>query len=271
MQIIKEYINTLQFNQKFWKTFMIDALFFILFLAALFWLVNSIEAKGQELNNILPSNDLTASPEQLLPVMKELKYFLLYSIFTGALILLLSFFAYSFSRALIYDEISEKKQAKKTFWKWSRLNLALLLLLLIYSVVALLILFLLSFFFDPIQNPAVKVFLNNLITATLQLFFILFLFCTYNYFVYNLKVWNSVKQALQFIKNRKFVKMFLFSLITVAIIYFIRWGLREIFLNKISIAYPWAETLTDLIFILLLFSWLRLLFKYQDGPAQTHQ
>ena len=264
MQIIKQYIDTLLFNQKFWKTLAIDALFFALFLAALIWLGSSIEAKGQELKNILPGQE-TASPEQLLPVVKELKYFLLYSIFIGALVLLISFFAYSYSRMLIYYELFAKKQAKKTFWKWSGLNLILLLLLLAYSAASLLILFILSFFFDPIQNPAVKAILNNLITAVLQLFFILFLFSAYNYFTLNPKIGVSIKQAFQLFKNKKFTKIFIFSLITVAIIYFIRWGLREIILDKISIVYTWAETLTDLIFVLLLFSWLRLLLlKYHE-------
>ena len=265
MKVINEYFNSFKFNQKFWKTFAIDTLFFILFLGVLFWLGNSIEAKGQELSNILPAG-AASSPEQLLPVMKQLKSFLLYSIFISGFLLTILFFAYSYSRAVIWDKLWDKKQAKNTFWKWSKLNLALLLLLSVYSAVALLILFIFSLFFNFVNNPNITLFLNNLIAAILQLFFILFLFITYNHFVSDLKVWNSIKLSFISIKSKKFVKTFSFTLITVALIYAVRWALRKLILTKISIVYPWAETLTDLIFVLLLFSWLRLLLlKYEHG------
>ena len=269
MDIIKEYFSSFKFNQKFWKTFAIDTLFFILFLGVLFWLGNSIEAKGQELSNILPDPSTAASPEQLLPVMEQLKSFLLYSIFISGFLLTILFFAYSYSRALIWDELLDKKQAKNTMWKWSKLNLALLLLLLVYSAIVLLVLFVFGLFFNSINNPNITIFLNNLIAAILQLFFILFLFVTYNNFVSNLKVWNSIKLSFISIKSKKFAKVFSFALITVALIYAIRWSLRKLVLTKISIVYPWAETATDLIFVLLLFSWLRIvLLKYGYGHNQ---
>jgi hypothetical protein len=270
---LKNYFKSFSFKRKFWEIFAIDfvTISIIYFFFALFanYLNKNmaILTSGQtpeQLQALLSS----ASPEQLLPFLTQLKSFMLTFLLGIAFLLIISLFLFSFSRALIWNKLHHRKLTKKTYWRWNGLNLALLfplfLLLLIVVIVKLIfnIIFSKIFVLFPsfaVTHPQfmqiIQLILHNTVNFFLALLLLVVIFFTYYLFTDKYKVWLSIGESFNFVKVKwsRIWRMLLLSLSTAIILTLIILPLR-----KLLLPYQFTYFIINVCISLFYLAWLRI-------------
>ncbi len=243
---LKSYLDSFRFKKVFGEILLIDLICFgiitTLFTITLNFFQNkfSVLTGGktpEQVQQLLTS----ASPEQLLPFLSQLKFYLIIFLISITLLSLLAFFSYSFSQSLIWHKLLAKKPFRH--WRWNLLNLALIIPILLYSLAALIIKFLSGYLFKKIVtlNPAfylqnsgyldaVLTLLNGMVTFLLVLLGLIIILLTYFSFTEKNKVWISIGEGFHLFKLhwKKLWKLLLLTALTAIIITLILIPIKKI-------------------------------------------
>ena len=270
---IKNYLKSFNFKRKFWEIFAIDfvtisVIYFFSMLFANYLNKNiAILTSGQtpeQLQTLLS----TASPEELLPFLTQLKSFMLIFLLGLAFILIMSLFLFSFSRALIWNKLHHKKLTKKTYWRWNILNLTLLFPLFLLLLVAIIVKLIFNFIFSKlitlsptfaVTHPQfmqiIQLILHNTVNFFLVLLLLVVIFFAYYIFADKYKVWFSIGDAFSMVKSKwsRIWRMLLLALFTAVILTLILLPIR-----KLLLPYQFTYFIINVIISLIYLSWLRI-------------
>ena len=260
-----EYLDSFKFGKRYFTTLLIDG-GFVLLIAGLFFSFSSlVSAKSQGIlqgkaPEQLQQYLLSASPEQLQSVYGSLQAFLFTSIGGIIILSLATLFLCSLARALIWNLLIKKKLTKQTYWRWNLLNLALIIPLVGFLVGYVVVKFVLVLIVGFItSNPAPGEIIAMLINIVFIVFVLNFFFLTYYGFVRRYKVWESIGQGFEELKNKfgSLYKMMSLQVITVIIIsvaisLILKYG-GKLFLLPAS-----TGSVVNVVMSLLIVAWIRI-------------
>lgn len=269
---LQHYLDSFKVKKVFWATFIIDLIFFgavgLAFSKFGQYLQNrSLELMAGRTPQQLQQLIATA-PEQALPFLEGLKSFLLISVSSIMLLVLLTFLLISLEQAFIWNMLHQKKLTSKTYWRWNLLHLSLIIPILIYGLGAGIVKLVTSAIFRFIGNlsptlylqnaaliEAIILILNNAVKFILVLFALLLLFLIYSTFTEKYKVWNSIGEGLSKLKPQwpQWWRMILLMAATAVIV-----TLIVIPLQKALFLYPFAESVINFMVSFLFLNWMRL-------------
>ncbi len=219
---LQHFMDSFTLKKDFLYFFLADLITFSLIFISFSWFAAYLQRKSvevmqgksiEELQQLLSSS----SPEQVLPFLSGLRYFLIWAVVGIVLLAVFSFFLYSLSRAVIWNHVHHQQVTKRTYWRWNLLNLSLLIPLVLFGLV----LFIVKIFVALIVNLAFslapvffalhstfaenfKVILNGAVSFYLTLSFLVLVFMVYYAFSQQYKVWDSVGKGFSlFRKNWK--------------------------------------------------------------------
>lgn len=233
---LKTYLDSFRFKKVFGEIFLIDLIYIGLVTAAFTLMVNFFQNKFSALTGGKTPEQIqqllaSASPEQLLPFLSQLKLYLFLFLISITLLSLLAFFSYSFSQALIWHKLLAKKPFRH--WRWNLLNLALVLPIILYTIGALILKLILGYLFKRIvtinpvfylQNSSyldpILALLNGIVTFLLVLLGLIIILLTYFSFTEKNLVWVSIGDSFHLLKQRwdKLWKLLLLAALTAVII-----------------------------------------------------
>ncbi|PIZ50790.1 hypothetical protein COY27_05735 [Candidatus Woesearchaeota archaeon CG_4_10_14_0_2_um_filter_33_13] len=270
---LKNYLDSFKVKKQFWQIFLIDFIFFSVIGIVYYTFSNYLQNRSfqvlggktsAELQNLLT----TSTPEKLLPFLTELKSFLFFSLVMILIIVILSFLYFSYTRALIWNHLENKKLNKKTYWRWNLLNLSLIFPLLSYIIVATIITFITSWLFSKVITisptfyvtyqsimEGVTILLNGIVSFFLVLFFLIILFFTYKSFTQKYRIWESIGHSFQMIKQNwsKLWKFLLQAIGTALLLTLIMWPLRTLYASNF-----FFSVTINMIISLLYLAWFRI-------------
>lgn len=282
-QHFKEYINSFRQGKGWAIPGAIDAVswgIIILFFAVF---INYVETKSVEiLQGKTPEQIqvlLATAPEQVLPLMSQLKSFIYIFLGTLTVLLPLTLFLVSLAGALVWNYLCRRTLTKKTYWRWNVLNLTLLLPLFAYGLLFLIVKFLTLFLFRSAVD-AIPVFyvshstlvdgiimmLNNLINVAGGIFAVLFVFAVYYEFTHRYLVWASIGSGIHLLGKHWSIlwRKIVLIIITMGIVTALLIPVRQVLLFL-----PTVSLVVDLIVVLFILSWLRFyLFSTLHGTQQ---
>ncbi|HLD72860.1 MAG TPA: hypothetical protein VJA23_04705 [Candidatus Nanoarchaeia archaeon] len=243
---IKTYLDSFKFKKVFGEILLIDLVYFGIITALFTIILNFFQNKFSVLTGGKTPEQVqqllaTASPEQLLPFLSQLKFYLILFLIVIILLSFFAFFSYSFSQSLIWHKLLAKKPFRH--WRWNLLNLTLIIPILLYSLAALLIKFITGYLFKKIitLNPAfylqnsdyldaILTLLNGMVTFLLVLLGLIIILLTYFSFTEKNQVWISVGDSFHLLKLhwRKIWKVLLLAALTAIIITLILIPIKKI-------------------------------------------
>ena len=194
---------------RFLYVFLLDLLFYAIFVPCFLLYVFFINKKAEILGNILGTQDvasyMTAASEFELSLMTiDMKSFVLTFIIGAIIVFLIGLFAYSLSRILLWNLLAKKKFNFVKYLKFNLLNLMLLISLLIVGLIY-----------------SLLMFISRLVFAILFLFLALaviyFIFILYLEFVKTGRIFHSIGNTFKKMDKR----VYLLSLPVFLIISFI--------------------------------------------------
>lgn len=233
---LKTYLDSFRFKKVFGEILLIDLIYFgiitTLFTITLNFFQNkfSVLTGGKTLEQVQQLL-ASASPEQLLPFLSQLKFYLILFLISITLLSLLAFFSYSFSQSLIWHKLLAKKPFRH--WSWNLLNLALIIPILLYTLAALILKLISGYLFKKIVtiNPAfylqnsgyldaILILLNGIVTFLLVLLGLIIILLTYFSFTEKNQVWVSIGDSFNLLKQHwnKLWKLLLLAALTAIII-----------------------------------------------------
>ncbi len=243
---LKTYLNSFRFKKVFGEILLIDLIYFgiitLLFSITLNFFQNKFTVltggkTPEQVQQLLAS----ASPEQLLPFLSQLKFYLFLFLIVITLLSLLAFFSYSFSQSLIWHKLLAKKAFRH--WKWNLLNLALIIPILLYTLAALILKLISGYLFKKIAtiNPAfylqnsgyldaILILLNGIVTFLLVLLGLIIILLTYFSFTEKNLVWVSIGESFHLLKFhwKKLWKLLLLAALTAILITLILIPIKKI-------------------------------------------
>lgn len=270
---IKNYLDSFRMKRQFWQIFLVDLVFFGLAALAFTWFGSYLQAKSlalmggktpEQIQGILAS----ASPEQVLPFLTQLKSFLLISIGGFLLLIVLAFLFYSLSRAVVWNHLLGKKLTRETYWKWNALNLALIIPVLLYGVFYLIVKLIAGGIIKFLMtiNPAFYVqhttimdalltIANGAVSFILTLFLLIIVFFIYCQFTEKYKVWLSIGESFHLIKKYwpRLWRALLLMVLTALILTGVLWPVRKLLIYR-----PLWTMAVNLAVSLLFLAWMRI-------------
>jgi len=279
---IQSYLDSFKLGKTFALTFLTDFASLAVIIFAFIWFSSYAQQRSLELlqgrtTAELQQMMLSLSPEQLLPFMTSLKWFLITSL-VGLLILMVgSFFLFSYAQARTWNYLQGKK-VEKNYWRWNLLNLSLLMpLLLFLSVLLVVKIFLMLLLNLPPKLMPLFYFTHSnlmenirLVVEGAALFYVVVLFMAiifliHHHFVKSYKVWNSIGAGFSAFRKqwKKVLLLGFFATVTALLA-------TVIFLpiKKALIFYPFYSTLLNVVLAAFFLAWLRLYLFHvaQHGP-----
>ncbi len=255
-KLIKTYLNSFTFPEKFWYSLILDIFFIAIIAGAFFFLStytqdNLMKITGNTNPDNLQNYLAQLSPLELQSFASEMQAFLIIFIVGFVVLLLATWGLYSFSRALIWNHFLDKKVT--LHWRWNLLYLALL----IPAIVLILLLVLINTFFGLIISFVGENFFFDFLTTVSSLTFIfafLIILLAIEYtFAKKYKIGESIIESFHLLKWSNLWPMYLFFILTAAVLSLIVFGLTFVFSFSNM---TWLNVLVTLFF----FSWLRLYF-----------
>lgn len=269
--MLKDYLNSFKLKKKFWQTFLIDFIALAIIFASILMFSNYFQNRALAITGGKSVEQIQewalSSPEQALPFFEGLKSLLVFGGILLFVIIIGSFLLYSFSQALIWNALADKKLTSKNYWKWNLLLLALLIPLALGGLLYLLI----KVLFDSLLNflltlssafylqhtelmEIIQLTLSNFASFFLILMLLLLIFLVYYSFVREYKVWQSIGEGFHLfrLKWNKLWRILLFVAFTVLIITFILIPIKKIFPDA------FASTIINLAVALLFLAWMRI-------------
>lgn len=207
--------------------------------------------------------------EQLLPFLTEVRSFLLWSLAALLFLVLASFCLYSYSQAVIWNHLENKKVSRKTYWRWNALNLALLLPLAGFSIVYLIAKIFLLLVIDFIYGwfpvfyithaslmDSIRMAVTGIVGFYLILVFVLLILFIYHRFSRKYKVWEAVSSGFILLKQkgRKALVMLIFAAGIAEALTLLTSLLRQ----PLMYAAPLAAAIVNILIAALFLAWLRL-------------
>jgi len=198
----------------------------------------------EELKQLLLSN-----PEQAQAFLTNIQGFVITFVVGLVIVIIGSIMIYSFSRKLIWDYLTKKKTK---FWKWNWLTLMLIILLIIYLLLFGLIKTAILYLIILFNNQTLLSWFNMLLSIVGIFTFILFIFLAYYSFSRKYKVWESLGDTFQLLKEKwpRLWRMLVFVLLTIIITTLILW-----LVNKYLIS---VGLWINLVVFLILVVWMRI-------------
>jgi len=209
---------------------------------------------------------LTAPVDQLQQYTGQLQFYVVLFIILAVLTLIVFIFAYSYSRALIWNRINNKKLTKKTYWKWNSLNLAILVILFLYLIFYWLMMLIFNALIKLITYPFTSfamtrpdfirgtiTLLNAILASFLIILFLTILFLTYFNFAKNYRVMDSLSWAFKKVtsKFKLTLTIIFYALLTYLFIGLLGIGIKNIF------PVVWS-TIFNVLLSLLYLAWFRI-------------
>ena len=211
---------------------------------------------------------LLSTPDKIEPFITQMLDFLIY--FLGGLLLLIvvSLFLFSLSRALVWNKMLGKKFTVHHYWRWNVLHLVLILPLLLYGFSYLLFKLLFNFLVSAItHNQQAFEVAGRIVDAFFLLFLLLFVGILYYYFTEKYRIFESFKLAFIFLKQKiKITGILLsFSFCTLLFLSIIGFSLKILFPLQLAFL-----NVAQAVLLLLFLSWFRLYLVKTLHEPQSH-
>ncbi len=260
MKAFHSFIRSFMPRKELFSTFLVDAFILALIVGA-FWSFGSLlTAKAYAISGgksveELKMGLLSGSLEYNQNLLRNIQIFTYTLIGGGILLLVMALFGFSWSRAIVWYEITKQKLTRNNYWRWNALSLILLFIFIIlagFYVVFRIVFNLLLFF---INNQTAFNIINKVLLAIFLMAFLFWVFLAGHSFAQKYRVWESLGNAFHLIKLHwsNLWKAYLFSLGTLLIItvilYLLNWLLRF---------YPTVYNIINIVVLLLFLSWMRL-------------
>ena len=233
---LKTYLDSFKFKKVFREILLIDLVYFGIITTLFTITLNFFQNKFSVLTGGKTPEQVqqllaTASPEQLLPFLSQLKFYLILFLIVITLLSFFAFFSYSFSQSLIWHKLLAKKPFRH--WRWNLLNLALIIPILLYTLAALILKLISGYLFQKIAtiNPAfylqnsgyldaILTLLNGMVTFLLVLLGLIIILLTHYSFTEKSQVWISIGEGFHLLKLhwKKLWKVLLLAALTAIII-----------------------------------------------------
>ena len=269
---IQHYLDSFKLGKQFAATFLIDLASLSVIIFTFIWFSSYTQQRSLELlqgrtTAELQQMMLSLSPEQLLPFVTALKWFLITSLVGLFFLLAGSFFLFSYSQARNSNYLQGKNVTSKNYWRWNLLNLSLLVpSLLFFSALLVVKLFMMLLLNLPQKlMPVFYVTHSNLMENirlvvdgaalfyTVVLFIVLIL-CIYHNFVKSYKVWDSIGAGFSILKKqwKKILLLVLSATVSAMIATVILLPVK-----KALIFYPMYSALLNITLAAFFLTWLR--------------
>ncbi|MDP3698447.1 MAG: hypothetical protein Q8R47_02575 [Nanoarchaeota archaeon] len=282
---LQQYLDSFRLGKEFVRTFLIDLLSISIIVFVFTWFSSYTQARSlallqgrttEELQQML----ISLSPQQLMPFMSALKWFLISSLIGLVVLLIGSVFLFSYSRARIWNHLQGKRVNSKNYWRWNLLNLSLLVPLLLFLAVILVVklamLLLLSlpeklmpvfYITHTALMENIRVMLDGATLFYLVVLFMVIIFLVYDHFVKSYKIWESIGAGFSsFKKNwKKALLVAFFATVTALLATVILLPIR-----KALLFYPLSSTLLNVLLAAFFLSWLSL-YVSRALAAHGHQ
>lgn len=269
---LQHYLNSFKLGKTFAATFLIDIGYLSVIILSFVWFSLYAQQRSMELLQgrsaaELQQMMLSLSPDQMLPFLNALKWFMITSLTGLALMAIASVLLFSYSQARIWNYLQGKKVTRKNYWRWNLLNLSLLVPLLLFLavllIVKLFVLLLLSLLpkLMPVWYVTHSTFMENVqlvIDGAAMFFmvvlFIITIFFIYSNFVKSYKIWDSIGAGFYTLKKqwKKVFLLALLALITAALATVILLPIK-----KALLFYPLYSTLLNIFLAAFFLAWLR--------------
>ena len=269
---IQHYLDSFKLGKQFATTFLIDLASLSLIILTFLWFSSYTQRRSLELlqgrsTAELQQMMLSLSPEQLLPFMTDLKWFLITSLAGLALLIAASLLLFSYSQARTWNYLQGKKVTGKNYCRWNLLNLSLLVpfLLFLCALLAVKLLVMLLLNIPPKLMPLfylthsnlmenIRLMIEGAIVFYVVVLFIVVIFFIYHHFVRSYKAWDSIGAGFStFKKNWKKVLLLVFFATVSAL-------LATVILlpiKKALLFYPLYSTLLNIVLAAFFLAWLR--------------
>ena len=221
MKILKSF----KFTKKHFYTILID---FITFWVIALLLISFGFLLQSKMGVLMPKEGIEASKlyllsapvEELQQYASQMQQFVVLLILGMILLLFGSLFIFSYSRALIWNKLLNKKLTRKSYWKWNWLNLSLLVLSIFYVLIYLIVKLIFLTIITVFNNPSVNVISNSATNLIAIIIYLVILFLIYMNFTEKHSVFQSIGTAFKTIKEKwsKIWRFFLMVLLVVAIL-----------------------------------------------------
>ena len=272
-KIFRGFLDSFKLDKDFGYTFLADAVTFSLIFTAFTLFASYIQEKSVGImqgRSIEEIQQLAASgTEQLLPFLTEVRSFLFWSLAALLFLVIASFCLYSYSQAVIWNHLENKKVSRKTYWRWNALNLVLLLPIAGFSIVYLIAKIFLLLAIDFIYGwfpifyvthaslmDSVRMAVTGIVGFYLILVFMLLILFIYHGFSKKYKVWEAVSSGFILLKQkgRKALILLLFAVGTAEILTLLTSLLRQ----PLMYTTPLAAAIVNIILVASFLAWLRL-------------
>lgn len=228
---IQNFMDSFSDKKDFLYFSLADLVTFSLIFVVFSWFTAYIQQKSVEVMQGKTLEELqqalsSSNPEQVLPLLSDIRSFLIGAVIGVVLLAVLSVFLFSLSRAVVWYHVNHKKVTRKTYWRWNLLNVSLFLPLLLFGLVffivkiaasmAVNLIFALAPIFFSIHSKFAENFrliFSGAVSFYLTVSFIVIVFMIYNSFAHNYKVWESLGKGFSaYRKNwRKLAVMVFFA------------------------------------------------------------
>jgi hypothetical protein len=208
---------------------------------------------------------LASSPENADLLVSNVQT-LVFTLFGGGFfVLLLSLLFYSFTRGYLWNKFKNHTLRRKTYWKWNALTLLLLLLFAVYLIPFLIVKMLLGLLLSFISGPVTLAIINEIISLSLLLIFVIFMFAVHYVFAHTYKVWHGIGEGLTLLKKKwsHLWRSYLFAVFLIAIIVIVLTFVSRLFVQ------PYGYIILASLVFLFYLSWLRLFFLriFENGSC----
>ncbi len=271
MNAFQQYLRSFSLGKDFWRSFFLDLIYFSIVITLFLRLGNYFQQKIYVLTGGRTTEEiqqlLSTSPDQLVPLLTQLKSLLIFFIGTILLSVLFTFLFYSFTQGRLWSYLLHKPFSLNHFWHWNLLHLVLIAPVLSYSVIAFMIKITWSFMVKSLITASPTLYfqqslllnwlqqaLNNGMSFMLMVFFLLILFLTYYHFIQKDKAWAAIGEALHSLRVywSSLWRLQLLATVTGLIL-----TAMIIPIRKFLIASPSWSLALDIIIFLLFLAWLR--------------
>ncbi|MBT4538969.1 hypothetical protein HOC32_01645 [Candidatus Woesearchaeota archaeon] len=275
---IVSFLRSFKFKTTYWFQLLHDAAFLGIILGFFTWFGRALENRSI---NLFQGNTpeqiqqlLLTAPEQVAPLVGNLRIFLVILVVGVIGLLLMTYLLYVLSRLGIWNKLVHNKWSYKPFGKWLVLHLALIFPLLGIGLIYLIFKILLGLIIQALftanslwyfsHQDGITIALtsiNGMISLFLSLFVLAYLFHVYRDFVQRKKVWESIGKGFSVFRNVKV----LFSTVGFATLIAIVITLIFFPIQKVLFTSPGLLSFLQIVVVLLYISWVRQYFFITHG------
>lgn len=257
---LKNYLHSFKLDRNFLQTFLADLISFSLIFGLFFLITSKAQTKMMTLTggkSLEELQQMTAAfnPEQLSAFNQEIFSAAILTVAVMILWFVVSWMVYSLSNAYVWNVLTEKKLARKNYWRWNLLNLAIIIPLIPYFIAYLFLRLIFNQISGLFSSPNVSYILTAFLNQFFIVFFLTILFLVYYSFVRDYRAWNSIGESFHLLKIhwKQLWKFYGFTFLTLLVI-----NIPLALSNQYFISHSIFMTLISSIILLLFISWMRI-------------